>query len=128
MGVSGRPSNKETINKLKKAEQLIKAGSSNRRVVKPVQFQSQLRSLDLTPKEMWDTILEIIPEINPVDHYEGTRPPQKSYEKDIEGVELWAYSWTSAKFDNEEVYLKFALQEEVVWIVSFHYSKDKEKF
>ncbi|MCM2353111.1 MAG: hypothetical protein NDI63_05785 [Pseudobdellovibrio sp.] len=126
--MSGRPSKKETINKLREAEQLIKSGSSNRRVVKPVQFQSQLRSLDLTPKEMWDVVLEIISEINPVDHYEGARPPQKSYESDIAGLELWAYAWVSAKFNNEEMYLKFALQEDVVWIVSFHYSKDKEKF
>lgn len=113
---------------MKKADELIKAGSNSRRVLKPVSFQSQLRSLDITAEEMWDVVLEVIPEISPVEHYEGGRPPQKSYEEDIKGVELWAYSWISKRFVDQEMYLKFAIQDDVVWIVSFHYSVDKGKF
>jgi len=126
--VDKRPSDREIINKLKKAEGLIKAGCSSRRVLKPIPFQNQLRSLDLTAEEMWDVILEIIPEITPVKHYEGGRPPQKSYEEEIKDIELWAYAWTSAKFKEVKMYLKFAIQDDVVWIVSFHYSVDKGKF
>lgn len=124
--MSSRPNNKEIINKLKEISSLIRSG--RRRVLKPLSFQSQLRSLDLTAAEMWDVILEIIPEIKPLEHYKGGRPPQRSYEDDIKDIELWAYSWTSVKFNNQEIYLKFAIQDGVVWIVSFHYSSDKRKF
>ena len=115
-----RPSNKEKHNNLQKCRELILL--RKRRIEKPLAFQQQLRDLDLTPDELWDKILEIIPEIDPIGEYAGGSPPQKSYEKNTVGAELWAYSWNSPVFGGQKMYFKFAILSEVVWIVSFHYS------
>ncbi len=52
-------------------------------------------------------------------NYTGSRPPQRSYEEDIQGLELFAFSLDSKRFKCR-VYLKFALAGEVFWLVSLH--------
>jgi hypothetical protein len=64
------------------------------------------------------TILE---EIQP-SCYRGQRPPQKSYEAEIHELDLWAFSWHSARF-RRQIYFKFALTKADVkhlWLVSLH--------
>ena len=52
-------------------------------------------------------------------HYTGSRPPQRSYEQDIQGLELFAFAVESQRFKCR-IYFKFALQDEMLWLVSLH--------
>jgi hypothetical protein len=52
-------------------------------------------------------------------HYTGARPPQRSYEQEIDGLELFAFVVDSKRFKCR-VYLKFALTEGLFWLVSLH--------
>src|SRR5579872_6307162 len=60
-----------------------------------------------SPNQIWELIMALLEEIRPED-YAGGRPPQKSYEKTIEGRELFAFCWNS-KILGKKMYIKFAL-------------------
>lgn len=68
--------------------------------------------------EFSDVLQELLDEASPAD-YVGGRPPQKAYKQDIEGLELFAFAVESSRFGCR-VYLKFAIAEELLWIVSLH--------
>ncbi len=55
--------------------------------------------------DVWLLIRELLGEITPKD-YKGSRPPQKSYEKTIAGLDLLAFSWWSPKCA-KQMYIKF---------------------
>jgi len=69
-------------------------------------------------KEVWPLIKELLTEIQP-DDYSGGRPPLRSYEKSIEGRELFAFSWESVRM-SKRMYLKFAIKGERFVYVSLH--------
>ncbi len=75
--------------------------------------------------EVWALIRELLEEILPKD-YNGSRPPQKSYEKTIEGIELLAFCWLSPKLA-KKMYIKFALKNERYYYVSLHQSRSTEQ-
>jgi len=59
---------------------------------------SELNDLEIgNANDVWKLIRELLEEISPKD-YMGSRPPQKSYEKAIEGHELLAFNWWSPKY------------------------------
>lgn len=68
--------------------------------------------------DVWVLIQELLNEIRP-EHYAGARPPLLSYEKSIEGHELFAFSWASQRL-KEQTYLKFALKGGRFYYVSLH--------
>jgi hypothetical protein len=70
-------------------------------------------------------IKDLLTEITPND-YRGSRPPQKSYEKVIAGLELFAFSWWSEKLA-KEMYIKFVLKNERYYYVSLHQSRRSEQ-
>ena len=72
--------------------------------------------------EIWNLIRELLEEISP-EHYTGYRPPLKSYEKTINGHDLFAFSWKSHKLGSR-IYLKFALKNNRYYYVSLHPSKE----
>lgn len=85
----------------------------------PGNVVGELNELDIgDSKEVWDLIKSLLMEIEPKD-YTGGRPPQKSYEKSIEGNELFAFSWQS-NFLSKKMYLKFALKGDRFVYVSLH--------
>ena len=59
-------------------------------------------------------------------HYAGSRPPQKSYKQDIEGLELFPFVIESHRFVCR-VYFKFAIIEDSLWLVSLHQDRPMEK-
>ena len=75
--------------------------------------------------ELFDVLLELIEEATPA-HYAGSRPPQKSYKEDIEGLELFAFTIESQRFECR-VYFKFALKKNALWLVSLHKDRPKEE-
>ena len=67
----------------------------------------------------------MLDELSP-DLYQGTRPPQKSYANAIDGCELYAFAWTSQAVGCD-MYFKFALKNEWLWVVSFHENRKAKR-
>jgi hypothetical protein len=115
-----RPSTKELSGKLSDAIQVL--SDEDGLFADPGKVVWELNALGIDDsKEVWDLIRQILPEIKP-EHYTGSRPPQKSYEKSIEGRELFAFSWEST-YLGKKMYLKFALKNERFYYVSLHHDK-----
>ncbi len=53
------------------------------------------------------------------DDYIGHRPPNKSYERAIEGLELFEFTAQCSRF-TKRVYLKFSIKEPNFFLVSLH--------
>lgn len=119
-----RPSDRELTNRLKEAKEFLKS--------RPGVFANlskavgELNDLDIgDTNEVWQLIGILLEEITPND-YKGTRPPQKSYEKAIAGLELLAFSWQSRKY-GKQMYIKFVLKNERYYYVSLHQSRSTEQ-
>lgn len=75
--------------------------------------------------ELLAILQELLEETNP-QQYAGTRPPQRSYEHEIEGLELFAFVVESFRF-HCRIYYKFALAQAMLWLVSLHQDKGKKE-
>ncbi len=119
-----RPSDRELIKRIKEAKESL----NNRPGVfaNPSKAVGELTYLEIgDADDVWQLIRELLEEIAPKD-YIGSRPPQKSYEKSIAGLELLAFSWWSSKL-SKWMYIKFVLKNERYYYVSLHQSKEKIK-
>lgn len=122
MADSERPCHKELTGKLRQARELIETGKWA--PVEPVKTTPDFCKLDLfTLEEQDKALLAAIGEIVP-EHYSGTRPPQRSYEPKIAKREMFAFTWESGHF-KREMYFKFSVTQERLWLVSFHESEEK---
>jgi len=119
-----RPSDRELIKRLNEAKEFLK----NRQGVfaNPSKAVGELNDLDIgDANDVWLLIRELLEAISPKD-YRGSRPPQKSYEKAVAGLELLAFSWCSSKCA-EQMYIKFVLKDERYYYVSLHQSRSTEQ-
>lgn len=119
-----RPSDGELLKKLNQAKETLR----NRHGVfaHPSKVVGELSALGIgDANEVWPMILRFLEEILPSD-YVGTRPPQKSYEKAIAGLELFAFSWWSGTCA-KQMYIKFVLKNERYYYVSLHQSRSTEQ-
>jgi hypothetical protein len=119
-----RPSDRELTERLNEAKEFLK----NRYglFANPSKAVGELNDLGIgDTNEVWLLIRELLEEITPKD-YKGTRPPQKSYEKAIAGLELLAFSWWSPKC-TKQMYIKFVLKNERYYYVSLHQSRSTEQ-
>jgi hypothetical protein len=116
-----RPSYRELDRKLKQANQ---AASANRiMLLEPDIILADLLDLDYLLEGLARDLPALLEEIRPGD-YRGQTPPKESYEKAILGSELFAFRWASKIFGCR-MYLKFAVKEENLWMVSLHRDKSK---
>ncbi len=119
-----RPSDRELIKRLNEAKEYLK----NRYGLFANQSKAVGELNDLAiedTNDVWQLIRELLEEILPQD-YKGSRPPQKSYEKAIVGLELLAFSWWSPKCA-KQMYIKFVLKDERYYYVSLHQSRSTEQ-
>ncbi len=119
-----RPSDRELTKRLNEAKEFLK----NRYGVfaNLSKAVGELNDLDIgDTNEVWQLIRGVLEEITPKD-YKGARPPQKSYEKAIVGLELLAFSWWSSKCA-KQMYIKFVLKNERYYYVSLHQSRSTEQ-
>ena len=116
-----RPSHKELNTKIKQGKALIAADLLD--IVNPVSFAADAIDLNYAIEDLRGILSSLLDEIRPA-HYVGHRPPQRSYERKITGTELFAFQWESTLLQCE-VYLKFALYDDRLWLVSLHKSKKK---
>lgn len=112
-----RPSERELSKKIRDAKESLTL--NNGIFANPSKAVGELNDLDIgDTNEIWSLIKELLDEIDS-EHYVGTRPPLKSYEKIIVGVDLFAFSWCSNKL-GKKMYIKFALKHGRYYYVSLH--------
>ena len=112
-----RLSIKELTGKLNEARDML--SKKEGLFANPGKVVGELNDLDIgDSKKVWDLIKSLLIEVEPKD-YKGGHPPLKSYEKSIEGKELFAFSWQS-NFLSKKGYLKFALKGDRFVYVSLH--------
>jgi hypothetical protein len=122
-----RPSNKEICNKVAAALEALRAGRWQPGLAKHLSDDMAELGLESGTDlgSFLVTLLEEIQRAGPINCYRGTRPPQKSYEPEIENLELWAYSWHSDSL-GKRMYLKFVLKKQCYINVRFHEDKPQE--
>ena len=111
-----RPSHKEIYGKIRKAKELVSDGSIA--IVVPDCFAADALALGYLIEDLPNILSEILLELK-AENYAGTKPPQLSYEEQIIDCELFAFRWKSKRFGCE-VYLKFTLKDDIMWLVSLH--------
>lgn len=115
-----RPSHSELSGKLRKAHEA--ATKKQIALVEPEAILSDLLELDFLVSDLAKKLPKILSEVRP-ENYQGQRPPAKSYERAILSAELFAFRWFS-KFFGCEMYLKFAIKADRLWIVSLHRNRN----
>lgn len=121
-----RPSHKELFGKLRAARAAVEA----ERVALLNQTALAVDAIDLgysIDLDLYSVLAEILDACNPAD-YTGSRPPQRSYEQTIEGLELYAFAAEIRRFKCR-VYVKFAIEIEgdMLWLVSLHQDRPNPK-
>ncbi|MBI2742599.1 MAG: hypothetical protein HYX48_01615 [Chlamydiales bacterium] len=120
----GRPSDRELIKRLNEAKEYLKNRSGL--FANQSKAVGELNDLDIgDANDVWQLIRGLLEEISPKD-YRGSRPPQKSYEKTVAGLELLAFSWWSPKCA-KQMYIKFVLKNERYYYVSLHQSRSTQQ-
>jgi hypothetical protein len=119
-----RPSKKELFGKLRDAKAAVNQG--NIFLIDQDVIAEDAIELGYDIGDELPQVLAELLEGTTVHHYAGSRPPQKSYKQDIEGLELFPFVIESRRFACR-VYLKFAVSEDSLWLVSLHQDRPMEK-
>ncbi len=112
-----RPSHKELFGKLRDAKAAIR--NADVLLVDPDAIAEDAIELG------YDIGTELLEQAS-VSHYAGSRPPQRAYKKEIEGLELFPFVFDSLRF-RCRVYVKFALSRGSLWLVSLHQDRPIEE-
>jgi len=112
-----RPSHKELFGKLNEAGKAVEHGRIA--LLNQVSLAADAVELEYDIElDLMEVLTELLESATPSD-YTGSRPPKRSYEQDIQGLELFAFTVASRRF-RCRVYFKFALSQEWFWLVSLH--------
>lgn len=117
-----RPTYKELNKKLTQAKSLI--SKDKIRFLEQDIIVIDALELGYEVKNIKTVLLELLSDVTPR-HYVGSYPPQKSYEENILDRELFAFKVASKRFGCE-IYVKYALKDNFLWLVSLHQHRDKE--
>lgn len=111
-----RPTHRELTGKIKQA---IKAVSDDWICILNQEILARdALELGYQMSDLSDILTDLLSAILPED-YIGHEPPEKSYEDRIKGIELFPFKAYS-KILGCNVYLKFGLKGEFIWIISLH--------
>jgi hypothetical protein len=119
-----RPTHKELSNKLRKAKELLEGGCIG--ILEPQVVLTDSFELGYSFQLEFKAIVEEILSLGGPNNYVGSRPPQRSYETQIKGAELFAFVVQSLLLDNKAVYFKFALYQDILVVISLHEDKKQE--
>ena len=111
-----RPSYKEINSKIKQAKDAVLRNRIS--IVNPASVAVDALELGFLVNDLLNIFSEILKEITPHD-YVGQYPPQRSYERRILESDLFAFRWESKRLGCK-TYLKFAIKEKRIWLVSLH--------
>jgi hypothetical protein len=119
------PTPKTIKAKVSEAIALIDQGKTA--LVKSAHLAHDMQQLGLTnPQGYWDLVFECLHEVQdsgPAQCYAGSRPPQRSYEPEAKGVELFAYAWDS-QATGCRMYLKFGIKNDRYLHIDCHPSTE----
>jgi len=119
-----RPSHKELYNKIRGAKEAVSSGLVN--IINQEVIVCDALELDyLIVSDLLNVLSSLLDEISP-ENYVGKKPPEKSYEQDIQDMDLFAFRVDSSWFKCK-VYLKFALYDGELWLVSLHQHREKKE-
>ncbi len=122
MGNMKRPSHKELSKKIRQAIAAVE--DENFLLLNMLALVSDADELGYVIDDDIATLLiELLKKSHP-DNYTGFRPPQKSYQQEIQGAELFAFVIENTSLD-KPVYFKFSIVEEVLYLISLHYDRKK---
>jgi hypothetical protein len=116
-----RPSPRELFKKIAEAKELVTEGQVL--IIHQEILAEDAIELGYEVAELQKVLSTILEEVDP-QHYVGMHPPQRSYESNITGAELFAFRWLSRRFGCE-VYLKFTLKERCLYLVSLHEHREQ---
>ena len=116
-----RPSHKEISRKIYQAKEALSAKQIF--LVNAVSIAADVLELGFAVDELSQILFDLLGEITPED-YAGHYPPQSSYENEILACELFPFKWISRRLGCA-VYLKYALKNDQLWIVSLHEDRGK---
>ena len=111
-----RPTHRELTGKIKQAVKAVSDGwicILDQEILARDALELGYRVSDLS-----DILIDLLSAILPED-YIGHQPPEKSYEDKIKGIELFVFKAYSQVLGCN-VYLKFGLKGEFIWIISLH--------
>ncbi len=111
-----RPSHKEINRRIKQAKEAVLQNCIS--IINPINAAADALELGINIRHIPNILIHLLNEITPND-YAGQYPPQRSYEDEIKDSELLAFQWLSKKLGCR-VYLKFAIKENQLWLVSLH--------
>jgi hypothetical protein len=112
-----RPSHKELYNKLSKARMAVSKGLIS--LLNQDIIAADAIELEYTIGTELIPVLEELLDYTTPGNYAGSRPPQKSYEHEVKGLDLFSFVADCRRLKCR-VYYKFALVEERLWLVSLH--------
>lgn|GEM_PF-241445 len=115
------PSHKALTGKIRKAIEALQTGKVA--FFDPTVIAADLLNLDCGIEDVPEILAELLGDVVP-DHYAGTRPPQRSYEEALGESELYAFKIDSKRVGCQ-IYFKFSLIDDYLWVVSFHEDKAK---
>jgi hypothetical protein len=115
------PTHKALTGKIRQAMKAIQAGKIA--FLYPDIIAADLLNLNCEIDEVPEILTELLGKAAPA-HYTGTRPPQRSYEEQLGGSELYAFK-TEIKRLGCLIYFKFVLIDDYLWVVSFHEDRAK---
>jgi hypothetical protein len=118
-----RPSHKEINRKIKQAKQAVSENQFS--ILNPFIIAADALELGVNLQNISYILIDLLEEITP-NHYVGQYPPQRSYERKIEGYELLAFRWLSKKLGCR-VYLKFSMKGKRMWLVSLHEDRKEDE-
>jgi len=116
-----RPTHKELRNKIKGAVQAVSEGRMY--IVDPEVIARDAFELGYRVSDLSELLLDALSTLSPGD-YIGHLPPEKSYEEKLKGADLFTFKAFS-QMVGCNFYLKFALIEKCIWIVSLHEFEEK---
>ena len=111
-----RPTHKELSKKLRDAQSC--AGDDRIMLMNPASLAADALNMGYMMEDLSQVLQLVLGEIQP-ENYVGMSPPQKSYEKVINGADLFPFRWKSL-IVKCLAYLKFAISSRTLWLISFH--------
>lgn len=115
-----RPTHKELSNKLKQAWACVQ--NAQVFVLNQAALAADALELDYSIEfELFEVLNELLEKTTPT-NYSGSRPPQRSYEDEISGLDLFAFVVEMNRFE-EPVYYKFSISQDALWLVSLHINR-----
>ncbi len=116
-----RPSHKELSGKIRAAKEAVAEGNIS--LINHAPIIADALELGYSIKnDLQDILLELLEDTKPED-YAGNKPPHKSYEKEIKGLELFAFKKECSYF-SDDIYYKFTLYEDELFLVSLHKNRN----